>query len=227
MLNINHALNASAAAWKKDTIFATHAVSHIKTATTSGVQKNSDLFETARLGCANIVVETVQKRPANYFLRGLTTVCGLLAVAGVTEVNACETLQPSVVAGQILPVKTIRPLASHFSDSWNEMQTYHGLDDGWDGPGSVAPSRGILNVASSMLRLFPADVIAPEAMVSADGTAGWFWSNENIYVSIEFTSQKRYTYFARTSDKVNVARGDVVFDRVSIPSDLLEIIRMA
>lgn len=216
MLNVNQSFTANSNNRMPSSFVPSHAVSQFKSATTLEADRRVDTLVRPKIKNSN-----------NYFIRGLTTAIGFLAISAPAEASIYEALQPSVVAAEILPVKIVKPIAAHFEEAWNEMQEYQSLDDGWDGPESLAPSRSAIAASLSLLKRLPIDVLPPEATASADGAVGWFWKNENIYVSIEFLSSNQYAYFARTADKQKVAKGKVSLEVTSIPSTLMEIIRMA
>ncbi|MEE9925823.1 MAG: hypothetical protein PBV01_21045 [Brucella anthropi] len=168
-------------------------------------------------------------RPPAYghFARSRTTEKSGIAITSFHPETVRAVADKSVLAAIFGLPRMETPLPIQFVEAWREMESYKELSDGWDGPNSIKPTIQRIQSAQKFLGLLPPDIRTPEAMASADGTVGWFWRNKNIHAAVEFVAQYKYSYFARTSDKTKVARGKLTFDGVSVPSDLLDIIRVA
>lgn len=79
-----------------------------------------------------------------------------------------------------------------------ETMGYRALSNGWDGPDSLAPSPSHLNLAIALFKAWPADLAAPTAMLSSDGTVGMYWpSLEHLYLDAEYDEQGRLSVFGR------------------------------
>ena len=87
----------------------------------------------------------------------------------------------------------ISNLASH-------LVTYRGLEDGWDGAGSVAPPENAIQEALRFIDLLPNKVMAFEAMAAADGEVGLCCVQENFYADIGFRGDGTIAYFVRSGD---------------------------
>lgn len=75
---------------------------------------------------------------------------------------------------------------------------YRMLTNGWDGTDSRAPDPAHLNLAMTLFKAWPADVPAPTAMLSADGTVGMYWSSlEHLYLDAEYDEHGLMSVFAR------------------------------
>jgi hypothetical protein len=59
-------------------------------------------------------------------------------------------------------------------------------------------------------------------MVSADGGVGWFWNDDEIYLSIEFFSDDRYRYFGQRDNADYL--DSRFFDGRSVPDEIISII---
>ena len=109
-----------------------------------------------------------------------------------------------------------------FQDSYNEMESYKALKDGWDGVSSESISTEVVDVALEFLKLLPPDVSPPEASASGDGTVDWYWRNDRFAATVTFHQNAKITYFAMTDAKP--VKGTFEFDG-TVPGDLIESLR--
>lgn len=104
----------------------------------------------------------------------------------------------------------------------NEMVSYRALQAGWDGVGSVAPSRGVIDSALAFLALLPDTVSLPETSVAADGEVGFFWKSQGVYIDVGFPAPGRISYYASAHGLI--ARDAGPFDGSTISQELLTVI---
>lgn len=112
-------------------------------------------------------------------------------------------------------------LHKHLLDAYEEMRSYTSLADGWDGPGSIAPSSQTISAALSVLSVLPERVSAPEAGATADGSAEWYWVTDQGLATLSLRGNQ-LAYYARSGR--SVAQATVTFDGRSLPSDLLAVL---
>lgn len=165
-------------------------------------------------------------RAAGYAVHGVTAVAAMLALSSEMP-PTMPFADPSEIGRVFAPTRAAPALPEGFAEARDEMTDYAALEEGWDGVGSRPPVRGVIDDALAFLLALPKDVPAPEATVSADGSVGWFWKTANHYASVAFSGGRRFAYYGENRDLGLSARGVSVFDRRSIPNELLEIIRMA
>ena len=165
-------------------------------------------------------------RAAGYAVHGITAVAAMLALSSEMP-PTMPFADPSEIGRVFTPTRAAPALSDEFVVARDEMAIYACLEEGWDGIGSQPPVREVVDDALAFLVALPKDLPAPEATVSADGTVGWFWKTANHYASVAFSGDRRFAYYGENRDSGLSARGASVFDRRSIPNDLLEIIRMA
>lgn len=104
----------------------------------------------------------------------------------------------------------------------NELVSYRALEAGWDGVGSVAPSRGVIGSALAFLSLLPDTVSLPETSVAADGEVGFFWKAQGVYIDVGFPAPGRISYYASAHGLI--ARDAGPFDGSTISQELLTVI---
>lgn len=80
-----------------------------------------------------------------------------------------------------------------------ELDGYGSLTDGWDGEGSVPPSRSDISRAIAFVDSLPSAIPLPKAMVSADGQIGLYWNKGNKYADINFDFDNKISIYARDS----------------------------
>lgn len=89
----------------------------------------------------------------------------------------------------------------HVNESADEMLSYLALDNGWDGPNSVAPSKEAIANAYAFIRRLPIQHEAPEPAVYGDGVVGWYWSKGEDVISMVFTGGGRFAYYGSVDGK--------------------------
>src|SRR5687767_14896991 len=101
----------------------------------------------------------------------LTTALGVAAAAAVSGFISPTAGFPvtSIAAEVFSPMLWGIRLPRSLQAAVEEMESYRGLQPGWDGVGSVAPDDSTISIAEYFLALLPAGTKAPEAMASADG----------------------------------------------------------
>lgn len=65
-----------------------------------------------------------------------------------------------------------------------EVHLYGDFRDGWDGEGSKAPSRDMVNQALVLCQRFP-ETLLPNCMISSLGVIGFYWKIDTFYADIE------------------------------------------
>jgi hypothetical protein len=103
-----------------------------------------------------------------------------------------------------------------------ELYSLSELRDGWDGPGSLAPSSEVIDSARRFLMLLPAHVTLPDVTVSGDGEVGLYWKSDGVYIDVGFPSAGRISYYAEAHGKV--ARFAGPFGGKALFQDLLDVI---
>lgn len=106
----------------------------------------------------------------------------------------------------------------------SEIISYRNLVDGWDGAGSIAPSRVAINDALSFIDKIPFGAKTPEPMVSADGEVGFYWKSDNGYIDIGFKGNGTISYFAKATGEVAKGIAPYAAD-TRLPADLAKIIQ--
>ncbi|WP_175422147.1 PD40 domain-containing protein [Agrobacterium tumefaciens] len=164
-------------------------------------------------------------RPANYLVTGFTSVALALGATGYQS----DTLRNGSAATLevFAPVIVRSALPASFDEAIKEMKSFEMLQDGWDGAGSVKPSRGFIEAATAFVEALPLTAPTPEASASADGAVSWFWDTDEIYATASFSSDGKYAYFAR--NRVNGTKVGGVSETYlgEIPQEFLEILAAA
>ncbi|PYF06739.1 hypothetical protein C8J30_12421 [Rhodobacter viridis] len=149
----------------------------------------------------------------------------LLTAAAASLVTLCSLPSPTMAA--LNPRDSAHIMSSYlfapqrFSDACKEMSSFYELEDGWDGIGSLAPTRSTIGSALAFLAALPGTLPAPEAGATADGDAEWYWRTPKGSGTVSFI-ESRMTYFFRNGP---IKTKDAVeFDMRSIPSELLSAI---
>jgi len=103
-----------------------------------------------------------------------------------------------------------------------ELTSFQSLQNGWDGPDSVAPSADVIDLARKFLMNLPGDISLPDTTVSADGEVGFYWKADGVYIDVGFPTDGRISYYAEANGKV--ARFAGPYKGQSVPDDLVEVI---
>lgn len=89
-----------------------------------------------------------------------------------------------------------------------EVVGYGEYQDGWNGLGSIGPSRSAISAALGVLDLLPGRLPLPRPMLSSDGELGLYWDLLNGYAEICFDADGSLTFFSRQNDgKESFAEG--------------------
>lgn len=80
-----------------------------------------------------------------------------------------------------------------------ELDGYGSLKDGWDGEGSLAPSRSDIERAIAFVDSLPSAIPLPKPMVSGDGQIGLYWSKGDKYADINFDFDSTISIYVRDS----------------------------
>lgn len=166
-------------------------------------------------------------RATNQVIVGVTTAAAMFALS---HQPISPTLLPkdySVIGEAFQPRRVLVAMPASFYASAMEMEQYRYLEDGWDGAGSVPPSRQSVDAAVELLKSLPRDVSAPEATVSSDGVVGWFWDTGRVYATMSVRGESSFAYFVRNRETGEKARGVAALEDASIPQEFIEILRAA
>ena len=111
----------------------------------------------------------------------------------------------------------------HQEGAAKEMQSYRGLPDGWDGPGSLAPSDRTIDTALVFLASLPLETHRPEAGATYEGSAEWYWRSSKGRAAVSFRDNLM-TYYVRVGDRVE--SGSTKISSLSWPADLLKSLQL-
>jgi hypothetical protein len=105
-----------------------------------------------------------------------------------------------------------------------ELLSFRDLEEGWDGPDSVAPNPGAVNDAISFFdRPLPVGVPLPEAVANADGEVGLYWGGPGVYIDIGFRGVGEISYYGRVGDCVSKGRAAYTLQS-ALPKPLLALL---
>jgi hypothetical protein len=126
------------------------------------------------------------------------------ARAFASEIEA--TLNPSITYGQqSYPSAQVSAFGKvntgAMIEASQELLSFMSLKNGWDGPGSVAPSKFAISDAYSFLHRLRINNEIPEPTVYADGEVGWYWVKGNDVVSVVFDGNGRYAFYGVVDGK--------------------------
>jgi hypothetical protein len=108
--------------------------------------------------------------------------------------NACAT---NISLGQLNSAN----LKSKY-EAQAELLGYLKLRDGWDGEGSVAPTKSKIADAYSFVLGLPEAFPMPEPTVFNDGEIAWYWENGENLLSITFFGDGNKAYYGNVRNKV-------------------------
>jgi hypothetical protein len=91
------------------------------------------------------------------------------------------------------------------------------LQAGWDGQGADAPNRVSLLAAEEFMYALSADAPLPEPMLHANGRAGLYWNDGQLYADLEFLDDGRVSYYIERRDE-GKHKGAVKFRTKEMPS---------
>ena len=110
---------------------------------------------------------------------------------------------------RMLPLTTLPTFTDKFGQLRNEIQAYVRLDDGWDGEGSLRPSKGSEIAALAFLDAIPGGLPLPVTMVSSQGKLEFYWDLPGGYADISFDAEGKGSFFSRDNDNREVFVDDL------------------
>ena len=128
------------------------------------------------------------------------------------------------IGGAESKVKQVAIQEDRNAELSTEILAFEHLPAGWDGPGSIAPSREAVADALAFLDLLPAEA-GLEVLASADGEISFFKRTPDSYIDVGFRGDGRISYFARAIGER--AKDVKPFGRRAIPKNLLRLIALA
>lgn len=78
-----------------------------------------------------------------------------------------------------------------------EIKHYSTFQDGWDEPGSKAPSSIAISRISKVLLHLPSGILHTKTMLSSNGNVGLYWHQPNIHADLEFEIDGSASFFSR------------------------------
>ena len=114
------------------------------------------------------------------------------------------------VTARILPLTTLPAFPDKLGQLRNEIQAYLRLDDGWDGEGSLRPSKGSEIAALAFLDAIPGGLPLPVTMVSSQGKLEFYWDLPGGYADISFDAERKGSFFSRDNDNREVFVDDLL-----------------
>ncbi|KQZ54635.1 hypothetical protein ASD54_04725 [Rhizobium sp. Root149] len=164
-------------------------------------------------------------RSVLYALGSVATVATLVLPTGhLSAAHPGSDVTASSMAGH----KSYGNVVLHaaFNDAVTEMSSFSVLPDGWDGVGSISPSKDAINSALLFLASLPFDTPVPEASAAADGMVSWFWDTPSIYSSVSFSDPLKFVFFAKNKETGAKVKGQSLI-KDGIPQELLDVINAA
>lgn len=99
-------------------------------------------------------------------------------------------------ADSTVPVKTdTRSIRERVLE--RDIVIYSGLQDGWDGEGSAAPSPVAIDDLRSLVRQLPPGLAVPKTMLSSSGTPGLYWDERDYFIDLEFHGEGQISMFVK------------------------------
>jgi hypothetical protein len=97
--------------------------------------------------------------------------------------------------------------------------------DGWNGPGTVAPTRSTLKDAEVFaLYLFKVDtVIPPHISASGDGEINFYWKGEGFSLDLGFFGDGFYSYYADLPNGLEIIEDAAPLDQ-KLPPEIINFI---
>jgi hypothetical protein len=162
-----------------------------------------------------------QGRPPRRIMRGLTAMAMMMSLSGEWA-DAANAAGASVFDKQFQSPVPLTVLTKAAAEVWAELDGYRELDDGWDGPDSLAPSNSAIADAQAFLAALPASSVVPHAMISSDGYVGLFWDNGKNFASVSFSGGGKVSYYGTVQGVT--ARGTQSATTGFVPADLLGLV---
>lgn len=94
------------------------------------------------------------------------------------------------------------PLLSSKTLLQEELESYSELRAAWNGPDSLAPTRGAITSAQTFADIVPSRLPLPRPMISENGEIGLYWDLEEGYADATFTADGTAYFFSRASNGV-------------------------
>ncbi|MBY0499322.1 MAG: hypothetical protein K2P74_06900 [Nitrosomonas sp.] len=111
------------------------------------------------------------------------------------SISAINTSNDSEIKNINTPEE--REVFAVINNVFSKLESFSGLEPGWDGDGSIVPSENDLDNAIEFVRSIPAVLTLPKAMLSGNGTVGLYWDDSIVYTDIQFESNKTISIFSR------------------------------
>lgn len=145
------------------------------------------------------------------------------AITRIVPVTAADAAPISPSPVQNPPRRLVQ---EEFAAADEELVSYKGLRNGWDGPDSIAPSRGTIEGARAHLVLFAlAGIRAPDVSTSADGDIDLYWKTPSGFIDINYRPNGTIAYHAKVSGRV-IAQDIAPFEQRSLPQQLLDALKL-
>ena len=143
--------------------------------------------------------------------RSRIAAAALLCIALSTSTPSPTTASPFESATSTPPAvrRSVFPLRETEREDLRAIARVRSLatyKDGWDGSGSIAPSRTTIEHAEEFLRyLFNLGVIdVPYISASSDGEINFFWKKNSLTLDLGFTGDGYYSYYASFPDGAEI-----------------------
>jgi len=132
------------------------------------------------------------------------------------------TSHPPAVKRSIFPLQETEREDLRAIARVRNLATYR---DGWDGTGSIAPSRMTIEHAEEFLRyLFSLGTIGvPYISASNDGEINFFWKKNGFMLDLGFTGDGYYSYYASFPDGSEVIE-DAATLNDPLPNEVINLI---
>jgi hypothetical protein len=97
--------------------------------------------------------------------------------------------------------------------------------NGWDGPGTVAPTQSTIKDAEIFTRyLFTiGQIIAPYISASGDGEINFYWKRDDFLIDLGFAGNGSYSYYANLPNNCEIIADEASL-RQSLPQEIISFI---
>lgn len=82
-----------------------------------------------------------------------------------------------------------------------ELRKFRVVEAGWDGQAADAPNMGSLADAENFMHSLPMGAPLPEPMLHANGRAGLYWNDGQLYADLEFIGDGKVSYYVERRDE--------------------------
>lgn len=96
-----------------------------------------------------------------------------------------------------------------------EVLAYSECNEGWNGPGTCAPTRNAIDSANRFVDAIPARLPLPRPMLSTTGEIGFYWDLEKGYAETSFDNDGVITFFSRTLEGEERYIEDIVINQIN------------